>query len=181
MAIGRHLVIETMEAAARMGKSVLTERIIYPVSFSTLNPPPTVMSTSFAKKISKKLSIFPGAQFQHLARRRWHLKLSCHQGDVPGLLVAPSRRGSDDGAEWRRRGSYQNGLRQPTFARNASKMGPNRQCRVDSSRWRKRRSLLGARSAGPSHRQPGERLFWMAHTLRHGAAGLGSTARRARA
>ena len=60
MAIGRHLVIETMEAAARMGKSVLTERIIYPVSFSTLNPQPTVMSTSFAKKISKKVSIFPG-------------------------------------------------------------------------------------------------------------------------
>jgi hypothetical protein len=52
-----------MEAAARMGQSVLTERIIYPVSFSTLNPQSGVMSTSFAKKISKKANNFPGAHF----------------------------------------------------------------------------------------------------------------------
>jgi len=65
MAIGRHLVIETMEAAARMGKSVLTERIIYTVSFSTLNPQPPVMSTSFAKKISKKPRFSAGRSSRH--------------------------------------------------------------------------------------------------------------------
>ena len=70
MAIGRHLVIETMEAAARMGKSALTERIIYPDSFPTLNPQLAAMSTSFAKKISKKRIFSPGRNFRHRERRR---------------------------------------------------------------------------------------------------------------
>jgi hypothetical protein len=83
MAIGRHLVIETMEAAARMGKSVLTERIIYPDSFPTLNPQPTAMSTSFAKKISKKVSIFPGAQFL-ASRTPSALRVSSKQREVAG-------------------------------------------------------------------------------------------------
>ena len=104
MAIGRHLVIDTMEAAARMGKSVLTERIIYPDSFPTLNPELTAMSTSFAKKISKKVSIFPGAQFL-ASRTPSAFRVSSKRRDVAGWPVAASGNNGASRAVWRRPGS----------------------------------------------------------------------------